>query len=272
VIEIILYILCGSLSGFLAGLLGIGGGLVVVPSLVFLLPKFGFPSNYVMHVAVGTSLSLIVMTSISSSYAHHRKQAVNWGVFKKLFIALIVGALIGAFIADKLGSLYLEALFGFFVWYIAYQLIRKKPTASQEESTHLPSTMKLNIHGILISAFCTLLGMGGGSLFVPYFSHYGMHMRRAVATSSACGFPIAVAGVIGLMSVGVGNALLPKGTVGYVYLPAFFSMVIPSVFIAPWGAKIAHQISMVLLRRIFGVFLVCVGIDMLWKPVQALFF
>jgi uncharacterized membrane protein YfcA len=263
-LEIILYAFCSTLSGFMAGLLGIGGGLVIVPALVFLLPKFGFPQDYVMHVAVATSLALIIVTSISSTYTHHKKQAVDWQLFKKLFLGLIVGALLGAYIADWLKSSYLEILFGLFVWYIAYTLFFKKNITKEE--SHLPGKWVLKIHGIFIAAFCTLLGMGGGSLFVPYFSHYGVSMRRAVATSSACGFPLAVAGVIGLIIVGTNEVALPAGTVGYIYLPAFFAMAIPSVAFAPLGAKLAHRLSLVLLRRIFAVFLVLVGIDMLWVP------
>lgn len=268
-IEILLCIIAGAFAGFSSGLLGIGGGLIIVPFLVFLLPRLNFPAAYMMHIAVGTSLALIVLTSISSIYAHHRKGAIDWVLFKKLLIGLIFGALLGAYIAGILKSTYLQVIFGFFVFFMAYNLGLKK--IALEKVRHLPSSWLMQIHSILIAAFCTLLGMGGGSLFVPYFNQHGMNMRKAVAISAACCLPLALAGVIGLLIVSVGNPMLPQSTFGYVYWPALISMGIPSILVAPWGASVAHKLSVPKLKQIFAIFLLFVGVDMLWRPLEHLF-
>ncbi len=263
--ELLFFIIGGCFAGFLAGLLGIGGGLVVVPFLAFFLPKYGIPEESVMHVAVATSLTLIVATSASSVYAHYRRGGIEWKVIKRLLPGIILGAFIGAMIADFLDSRYLRIIFGLFVWYMSYNIgLQKSPKQGER---NIPKPWILRVHGTFISTFCTMLGTGGGSLFVPYFAHYGVPMRKAVATSAACGLPLAIAGVTALILAGANEVHLPPGAIGYVYLPAFAAMVLPSVLLAPFGAKMAHTIPVVILRRIFAVFLLLVGLDMLWKAI-----
>lgn len=267
--TIILFIIGGAAAGFLAGLLGIGGGLVVVPFLAFFYPRIGIPEGYVMHAAVATSLTLIVATSASSIYGHYRQGGILWQVVKNLLPGILIGAALGAVIADLLHSSYLRIIFGVFVWIMAYRIGLQKspPIRDAKPLGELPKRWIMTIHGVVISAFCTMLGTGGGSLYVPYFTFYKVPMRNAVATSASCGFPLAVAGVIGLMLAGRNEPGMPPGSIGYLYLPAFAAMVIPSVVLAPIGAKLAHRISVPILRRIFAVFLLIVGLDMLWKAI-----
>ena len=267
-IEIICYLLAGGLTGLLAGLLGIGGGLVVVPFLAFFLPLLGFPNAYVMHVAIATSLAIIVITSLSSAYSHQRKHAIEWPLVKKMVLGCVIGAVIGSQIADLLPSGILRIVFGLFVFLMAYRLLTGHQVHG--DGRQLPGRAGLGISSIIISGFCTILGTGGGSLLVPFFSFYNVPMRNAVATSAACGFPIALAGAIGLLLAGKSETVLIPHAIGYIYYPAFIAMVIPGMLCAPVGAKLAHSVPTLLLKKIFAVFLIFVGIDMLYKAVMSL--
>jgi len=263
--EILLYILGGILTGFLAGLLGIGGGLVLVPFLVFFLPLIDIPSIYIMHIAIATSLAIIVVTSFSSAYSHNKAGGIRWDIVKKMVLGCLIGALIGAQVADFLPSNMLQVFFGFFVFFMSYRLLA--PQSGTVKKQHLPKRIGLGVSGLTISGICTLLGTGGGSLLVPFFSFFGLPMQNAVATSAACGFPIALAGVVGLLFAGHYETITLPYMTGYVYWPAFLGMVIPSVIFAPIGAKIAYKLPTITLRKIFGAFLIFVGVDMLYKSI-----
>lgn len=268
-IEVICYLVVGAMTGLFAGLLGIGGGLVVVPFLAFFLPLLNFPDAYVMHIAIATSLSIIVITSLSSAYSHHRKGAIQWDITKKMVLGCIIGGLIGSQVADLLPSGILRIIFGIFVFLMAFRLFTGHKVHG--DGRQLPGRAGLGIASIIISFFCTILGMGGGSLLVPYFSFYNVPMRNAVATSASCGFPIALSGAIGLLLAGTSETVLLPHTAGYIYLPAFVAIVIPSVLFAPLGAKLTHMIPTSLLRKFFAVFLVFVGLDMLHQAIVHLF-
>ncbi len=263
--EILLYIIGGALTGFLAGLLGIGGGLVVVPFLAFFLPFVHIAPNYVMHVAIASSLAIIVVTSFSSAYSHQRHGGIRWDLVRKIVLGCLIGALFGSQIADFLPSGILRIIFGIFVFIMAYRLLT--PQRGSGKAIALPSQIGFAVSGLTIGTFCTILGTGGGSLLVPFFSFFGISMRNAVATSAACGFPIAVAGVVGLMFAGHATALNIPYTTGYVYWPAVGAMVVPSIIFAPIGAKLANKLPTQSLKKIFGVFLIFVGIDMLHQSV-----
>jgi len=260
-IEIICYVTAGLVTGISAGLLGIGGGLIIVPFLVYFLPLLKFPDVYVMHIAIATSLAVIVFTSFSSAYSHYRKHAINWNTVRKMVIGCIVGALIGSQIADVLPGTILKSIFGVFVFVMAYRLFTQHEMHG--DGRKLPGRVGLAIASIIISTACTLLGTGGGSILVPYFNFYNVPMRNAVATSAACGFPIALAGAIGLYLAGTDETVFIPHMAGYIYLPAFIAVAIPSVLCAPLGAKLAHSIPTLLLKRIFASVLIFIGIDML---------
>lgn len=269
--EFLVYLVGGAFAGLLAGLLGIGGGLLVVPLLAFTLAHYhAVPEIYVMHMSVATSLAVIVGTSISSIIGHVRHGAIDWEIFKCLLPGLILGAVVGANVADLLPSSFLRVIFGIFVLVIAYRMgiakkVRVKPIP-------LPGKKGLGIFGFFASMFCDLLGMGGGSIIVPYLTYHSVPMRRAVSTSAVCGFPIALVGVIGLILVGADEIGIPAHkSLGYVYLPAFAGLVIPSIIIAPYGAKLSHHVPADKLRKIFAIFLVFVSADMLSKAYDDLY-
>jgi hypothetical protein len=262
-IEIICFIIGGALSGLMAGLLGIGGGLIVVPFLAFALPYAGFPNDIIMHIAVATSLANIVVTSIVSLYSHHKRGAVIWPLFMQMLPGSIAGAILGALLASVLASKSLQIIFALFVFFMAYNLAKPKTEAAG--TMQLPSKTSLFLGSTGIAGFCSLLGMGGGSLMVPYFNHYHVPMRNAVGTSAACGFTIALAGITSLMLSEIHTPSPAAWMTGYLYWPAFITMSIASVALAPLGAKLAHTLPVPLLRRIFAGFLVVVGISMLYK-------
>lgn len=262
-IEIISYLIGGALSGLLAGLFGIGGGLVVIPFLAFALPDVGFPDAMVMHVAVATSLANIVVTSIVSVYSHHKRNGVNWDIFRQVLLSCIIGAMFGALFAILVSSHALETIFGLFVFFVAYSLIH--PQSANAASRSLPTGFKLYAGMFSIAGFCSLLGMGGGSLMVPYYSYYNVPMRKAVGTSAACGLFIGLSGLLCLMFSQFHMVSPKPWMTGYLYWPAFACMSVASIALAPVGAKLAHTLPVPMLKRFFAGFLVLVGISMLYK-------
>lgn len=261
--TLLIYLAVGAIAGFIAGLFGVGGGLIIVPVLVYLFSQQGMHSDYLVHMAVGTSLATIVFTSISSVRAHHQRGAVLWPVFWKLAFGIVVGALLGAAIADWMSSVVLRRFFAIFEWLVAIQLLigfKPKPTRT------LPGNAGLFGVGSIIGTVSAIVGIGGGTLTVPYLVWNNVDMRKAVATSSACGLPIAIAGAAGFVITGILQTKLPGWSIGYLYLPAFAGIVIASVLFAPLGARVAHWLDPAKLKRTFGVFLLLLGTYMFLRP------
>lgn len=259
--SVLIYLLTGALAGVLAGLLGVGGGIVIVPALVFVFHTQGFTEAVLVHMAVGTSLATIVLTSISSVRAHHRRGAVQWPVFRRLTPGIVVGSLLGAVIADWLPADVLRTVFAIFVLMVATQMgLGAKPAPQRE----LPATPGTNAAGVVIGAVSALVGIGGGSLTVPFLVWCNVAMRNAVAISAACGLPIAVAGSVGFVVTGLNEAGLPPWSSGYIYWPAGAGIAVASVLFAPLGARLAHQIPAQRLKRFFALFLAVVGLRMLF--------
>ena len=258
--SLLIYLLTGALAGTLAGLLGVGGGLVIVPALVFVFHAQGFSEALLVHMAVGTSLATIVLTSISSVRAHHRRGAVQWPVFWRLTPGIVVGSLLGAVIADWLPADVLRRVFAVFVLLVAAQMgLGAKPAPHRE----LPGTLASSAVGIVIGAVSAVVGIGGGSLTVPFLVWCNVAMRNAVAISAACGLPIAVAGSAGFLVTGLNEPGLPAWSTGYLYWPAGAGIAVASVLFAPLGARWAHQIPAQGLKRFFALFLAVVGLRML---------
>ncbi len=254
------FLLGGVGAGTLAGLLGIGGGLIYVPLLVWVLPHIGVPETITMHLAVATSLTVILVTSCSSAYAHHRRGGVQWSIFRAMVPGLVIGAVLGPMIADVLPSKTLKIFFGVFVLLLAIRMaldLQPKPTR------HLPGKTGLGIVGFIFGILCTLLGMGGGTLTVPFLRFCNIDVRKAVATSASVGVPIALPGMLSFMVAGLNEPGLPAWTTGYIYWPAFVGLATASVVCAPLGARLAHKISTKLLTRIFAIFLLLVAFDMI---------
>jgi len=253
------YIAVGAVAGILAGLLGIGGGLVIVPMLVFAFTHQGISPQVIMHLALGTSMASIVFTSVSSFLAHHRRGAVHWDVVKRIVIGILVGTFLGSCLAARLSTGFLKGFFVLFLYYVAVQmLLDKKPKPSRS----LPGSIGMFAVGNLIGAVSSLVGIGGGTLSVPFMIWCNIPVHHAIGTSAAIGFPIAIAGTIGYLVNGIQAAHLPAYSMGFLYLPALIGIVIASVLTAPLGVRIAHALPVQQLKKVFAVILLVVATRM----------
>jgi len=250
----------GAFSGVIAGMMGVGGGIVIVPALLFLFIWQGFPADLLMHMAVATSLMTIVFTALSSTWAHHRKGAVMWRLVWLLTPGILVGSVIGAVVADYLPGDRLRIGFGIFECLVALQILSG---INPSPMRRLPQRSGLLLTGGGIGALSTILGIGGGTLTVPFLLWCNVNIRNAVASSSACGLPIALAGAVTMVVTGWDQEALPDGATGYIYWPAAVAIAVPSVLFAPLGARLAHRLPVATLRRIFALFLAIIGIRVL---------
>ena len=258
--EYAIYLGTGAVAGILAGLLGVGGGLFIVPVLLFVLPISGVSSDSLMLIAVATSLATIVITSISSVRAHHKRGAVQWSIFWRLTPGIVLGAWLGAFVADWLSNLVLTAFFGCAVILIGIQMwFAKQP----EQGNYQPGRIAYGSSGVVIGMISAMIGIGGGSLTVPLLHYWRKPIVKAVATAAAGGLPIALAGTLGFVYTGWQAPNLPTMSLGYVYLPAAGLILISSSLFAPLGAHWAHRVNATVLKKIFAVFLILVGIKVL---------
>ncbi|OGT18827.1 MAG: hypothetical protein A2V90_01775 [Gammaproteobacteria bacterium RBG_16_57_12] len=257
---IILYLGLGAIAGLLGGLFGLGGGLVIVPALYLILPIQGIPPEQVMQVAIGTSLATILFTSIASLRAHHKRGAVLWPLARAMAPGIATGALAGALLADKLSAGALRVFFGVFELLIALQMgLSLLPHGVRP----LPGRVGLAGIGAVIGIVSSLIGIGGGTLTVPFLHVCQVNMRQAVATSAACGLPIALAGSLGFIIMGWNNMPPMKWSLGYIYLPAMTGIAIASILFAPLGAAWAHRLPLLQLRRWFAALLALIAIKML---------
>jgi uncharacterized membrane protein YfcA len=264
--ELGLYLAFGSLAGILSGLFGIGGGVVIVPFLVWFFSMRGFPPDSVMIMAVATSLATIVVTSVSSVLAHHRLGAVRWNVVFRLAPGILIGSVLGSVIADRLPPHWFKLIFALFLLYVAARLVIGAKT--KDGRTRTPGGWVYSSAGIGIGAVSSILGIGGGTLSVPFLVKCRFPIRNAVAISSACGFPIALAGSVTYIVLGWEKPVLPAWSLGYIYLPAFAGIVTSSIPFAPIGAKLAHRLPTRKLRRMFAIVVLIVGVKLLWQAVQ----
>lgn len=257
-LELLSYALLGATAGTTAGLLGVGGGIIVVPGLAFLMAGGPVPPDRLMQFAVGTSLANIIVTSLSSIRAHQQRGAIRWSVVARLAPGIVVGAALGAAVASVLPTRTLAIVFGTFLVIVAIRLALSGQPAAHRQ---LPGTPGLAAWGGGIGAASSLLGIGGGSITVPLLAWCNVPMRQAVATSAACGLPIAVVGAAGFAVAGLGSGT-PFAT-GYLYWPAFAALAPTSVLFAPLGARLAHNLPVGLLRQGFALFALVVGVRML---------
>ncbi|NBQ86876.1 MAG: sulfite exporter TauE/SafE family protein [Betaproteobacteria bacterium] len=242
----------GTCTGFLAGLLGIGGGMLMVPFMTFILTAKGFPAEYTVKMAVATSLATICFTSLSSVRAHHQRGAVLWPVALALAPGILLGSLVGAHVAVAMSGKWLTVLFALFVGFSATQMFldrKPKPTRT------LPGQAGMVAVGSLIGFLSSLVGAGGAFVSVPFMTWCNVKIHNAVGTSSALGFPIAFAGTAGYIWAGIGLPEMPWGAVGYLYLPALVVISTASVLLAPVGARVAHRMDIKPLKRVFAVVL-----------------
>lgn len=266
--ELIIYLLIGAIAGFTAGLFGVGGGLIIVPILYIVFTQMNYDPNVIMHIAVGTSLATIIVTSISSVTAHHKKGAVLWRVFRNLAPGLVLGSFLGAGVADLMSGQHLQLLIGVFAVWMAYKMFRGAH-AVIDPNRHLPSAALQFAAGGGIGIASAIFGIGGGSLTVPFLNRHGVVMQKAVATSAACGLPIAVAGAIGFMWFGAREHIDVPNTIGYVHIYAFLGISTMSFITAKFGAKVAHRLSAAMLKKCFAGLLIAVGCYFIYKGLVA---
>ncbi len=256
-----LFLCCGAFAGVLAGLLGVGGGLVIVPILVYVFPLLDVAPEYIHHLALGTSLATIMVTSLSSSRAHYKKGAVNVDLLKKITPGILVGTFCGGIIASYIPILTLKSIFVCFVYFVSLQMFMEiKPKASR----HLPGAVGTAAVGSGIGLISSFVGIGGGTVTVPFASYCNEPMHRAIGTSAAVGFPIAVSGTLGYIYAGWGLENLPFSAIGYVHGIAFLGIACASFFTAPLGVKLSHALPVATLKRFFAGFLFVIASKMLY--------
>jgi uncharacterized protein len=260
-IEIFLtYAVVGAIAGILAGLLGIGGGLVIVPMLVYCFTMQGMSHELIMQLALGTSMASIMFTAVSSFMAHHRLGAVRWDIVRRIAPGIILGTFLGSCVAARMSTAFLSIFFVVFLYYIALQMILdRRPNPSRQ----IPGQTGMFAVGNIIGAVSSFVGIGGGSLSVPFMVWCNVAVHHAIGTSAAIGFPIAVAGTIGYVVSGLHASQLPDLSLGYVYLPGLAGIVCASVLTAPVGVRLAHRLRVKRLKQVFAVLLTIIGTRML---------
>lgn len=256
------YPILGASAGLLAGLLGVGGGLIIVAALAWLLPMQGVPAHATMHVALATSLASIVLTAVSSGSAHHRRRAVLWPSVAWLVPGMLVGAWSGAWIAGSMDAVGLRAFVAIFCLFAAWQLWRGRREDREPGERVEPRGLLLSATAVIIGTVSALVGIGGGSLTVPLLIARGARAVHAVGTSAVCGFFIGIASAAGYASLVPTTALGPD-FIGYLYWPGALLLAIASVMTAPLGARLAHRLRGAHLQRLFAFFLLVMA-AMVW--------
>lgn len=262
--SLLMLLAMGAGAGFLAGLLGIGGGMVMVPFLVMIFDREGFADERVVQMALATSLATILFTSLSSVRAHHRRGAVQWHLVRALAPGILIGSLLGARVVGYLPGRVLAGIFGVFIFWTAFRMLRGTARQAAGPTGSLPGPAGLVGAGSLIGGLSALLGAGGGFITVPYLSNRGVPFAHAIATSAACGFPIALAGTLGYLLVGWWQQV-PGGGLAYINLKALFTIVPMSMLFAPVGASVAHRLPVGHLKRVFALVLFSLSAYMLYR-------
>lgn len=254
------YLALGAVAGLLAGLLGVGGGLVLVAALVWLLPQQGVPAESVMHAALATSLASIIVTGLSSARAHAQRGSVMWGSVARLVPGLLLGGAAGGVLASAIPGDVLRWGVAAFCLLAASQLLFGQPPALGHSEQ--PRSRWLLGAGVLIGAVSALVGIGGGSMTVPLLVMLGAAPVRAVGSSSACGVAIALSSALSYALAAPAGLDMPAGSIGYVFLPAALGIALASVLVAPLGARLAHRLGGPALKRVFAALLLAVALQM----------
>ncbi len=257
-----IYFLLGTFSGILAGLFGIGGGIIIIPTLFYIFDFLSFPEHVLSHMVLGTSLGVIVFSSISSTFSHDHRKAVNWHLIKIIAPSICVGASLGGLVASYIDSQTLQTLVALFLLVTAIQMIFEFPPPTQNPKTTFIGPI---IAGSGIGWLSGIFGIGGGIFSVPYFYHRGLKMMQAIGTSAACGIPIAVSGSVSYMVIGSSEIGLPTYSLGYVYLPAAIVVGLVSLSTARIGVKIAHRMKHNKLRVGFAILVTIMALNLLMR-------
>jgi uncharacterized membrane protein YfcA len=255
-----LYVVLGIGAGLLSGMLGVGGGQVVVPGLLYIFHLKGFADASAVHLALGTSLATIVVTSASSAFSHNKRGAVEWRLVSRLVPGIVVGAIVGGLMSSMFSAHALRIFFGSFLLVLALQMaFSLRPSARRT----MPGAMGTGATSGLIGWTSAIVGVGGGSMVVPFLVWCNVNMKSAVGTASACGAPLAMAGMVGFLVAGWNQPDLPEFSLGYVYLPAWLAISGCSLAFTPLGARLSHALPIDTLKRVFSLFLAFTGLRIL---------
>lgn len=263
---ILIFLLVGSITGFFAGLLGIGGGAIIVPIVMYVVTQQGMPLDVVMKIALSTSFSIIIFSTASSAYSHSKHKAILWKEFPLLAVGTIIGMIIGAFFVQKLSNTLLQIIFCVFMGYTIYGLLTKKKESESLTDVTDPIISKKGLAGggVLIGFVSSFIGIAGGAITIPLLSYWGFNTRKCIATSSILGVIIASMGTAAGVFYGWGQTSLDDYYLGFVYLPAFIGISITSAMFAPVGVKVAYRLPIGRVRQIFAVFLALVVMQMIY--------
>lgn len=260
--ELIGFILIGLFAGIAAGFLGIGGGIVTIPCLLFIFHHLQMPSSILMRLTIGTSLAAMVFNTLSSFISHYRKKGVIFSIVRPMSLGVIFGTFIGAFIAKHLSSAFLKVFFGIFECYLGLHFFF--PDKKRKKIHPMPSFFTLSGMAFGVSTFSTMLGIGGGLINVPILMRYGISLKKAVGTSSALSFLITLMGALFFVVIGKQETMISY-TFGFIYLPAFFIISFVSFISAPLGAKLTHLLPPDISKRVFGFILMLAGLNMIFS-------
>ena len=259
------YLLLGASVGFLGGLFGIGGGTLLVPILLMLFDAQHFPSEQILHLALGTSMATIIFTALASLRKHHQHQAVNWQVVRTITPGILLGTGLGTLLASSIPVHWLGLIFALFVYFAAAQILLDiNPPASHR----LPGNWIVRLFGVFAGCLSSLVSIGGGTVVIPFLLWGNLNIRLAIGTSAAISFPVAIGGTAGYILTGLAADGLPAGSLGYVYLPALLWTATASVFTAPLGAQATHHMQIGVLRKLFAVLLLALATKLLLKTLS----
>ncbi|RUT34747.1 sulfite exporter TauE/SafE family protein [Arsenicitalea aurantiaca] len=253
-------VFAGLMGGFVAGLLGVGGGIVIVPILYFVLGGMGVDDDIRMKIAVATSLTTIVFTSLSSAGSHYRKGAVDFDLLKSWGVPIFIGVVVGTAIGGAVSGLVLTLVFAVVALLVALNMVLRAQSAPLRDG--FPNRIVKAIAGFFVGSVSAMMGIGGGTLSVPILTAFGYDIRRAVGTAAAIGFIIAIPGTIGYAIAGWGEADLPAGSLGYVNLLALVALAPLTMLVAPLGARVAHNLQRRTLSYAFAAFLFVTSVRM----------
>jgi len=255
------FIIIGLVAGLSYGMLGIGGGVVIVPALITILPFFDFPLDHLMSFATGTALAAMSIIAFSAGWQHHKKGAVIWELWLKLAPNMAVGVFLGVTVASRLSTPMLQQFFAIFLSIIGIKMILFNKQVAVDGDV-IPQMGRISFPGVFIGMLAGMFGLGGGLLLIPYLAFLKVPMAKATATSVMCTFPTMVIGTISAMFVGSTYIQTPQYAFGYVYLPAAFCIGIVSLMSIPLGVYLAHRLPVGVLKKIFGLIVLGVAFEM----------
>ena len=262
IFSLLAYVVIGMGSGLLAGLLGMSGGVITVPCLLFVFTRLGFPPGELMQLAIGTSLAAMVFNALSSTYSHNKSGVVNWKLVRKMVPGLILGCIVGSYAGHILPNRVLQIIFAVFAILLGFYFFRHQEL-HHASSFSLPKNPILNSYGFGVGALSNILGIGGGTMTIPLFVSFKIPLKTSVATSAATGFITTLTGAISYLIFGLGETYY-RHTFGYIYLPAFGILAVATFLAAPYGARMAHRMETDRLKKIFAISLFAVAIAMVF--------